>query len=84
MPAKIEFGLSDIDSAVKRVEGLLRAGKAVVIILKFRGREMAHTDLGSALLERFAQACVGISTVEKPSKLEGKSMSLFLSAKATK
>ena len=42
---------------------------------------MTHTDLGAALLERFAEGCAEKGVVEKPAKLEGRDMSMILAAR---
>ena len=55
-----------------------------VIILRFRGREMAHTEIGRDLLNKFAELCTEVSTLDKAAKLEGRNMSIFLSPKAGK
>ena len=39
---------------------------------------MAHTDIGIGVMKRFAEACADVSTVEKPPKLEGRQMLMFL------
>jgi translation initiation factor IF-3 len=43
---------------------------------------MAHTNLGEALLKRFAAECASIAAVDKNPKLEGRNMAMFLSPKA--
>ena len=45
---------------------------------------MAHTDLGRALLERFKDACAEVSSLDKPAKMEGRSMVIFLLPKNAK
>ena len=62
----------------------LKAGNKVKVALRFRGREMAHTELGKASVTRFAEACSKYGVVAKEPKLEGRSMVLFLSAKPLK
>ena len=52
--------------------------------VRFRGREMAHTDIGKDLLVRFAEQCAEVATLDKEPKLEGRSMSIFLSPKTGK
>ena len=49
--------------------------------VRFRGREMAHTDIGQTLLLDFAEKCSEIANLDKQPKLEGRSMSIFLSPK---
>ena len=45
---------------------------------------MAHTDIGRDLLTRFAEQCTEIANLDRPAKLEGRMMSIFLSPKAGK
>jgi translation initiation factor IF-3 len=80
----MKIDVNDFNTKVNHAIKFLQNGDKVKVTVRFRGREMAHTELGAVLLDRFAQVCLGISSLEKPAKLEGRSMSLFLSAKATK
>jgi Translation initiation factor 3 (IF-3) len=52
--------------------------------VRFRGREMAHTNIGEELLTRFAAECSEVGTMDKNPKLEGRFMSMFLSPKGSK
>ena len=54
------------------------------VSVRFRGREMAHTDIGRDLLDRFAAQCAETANLDKPAKLEGRMMSIFLSPKSGK
>lgn len=74
----------DLETKAGHAVQFLKAGARVKVTVRFRGREMAHTDLGRALLSRFAALCESASSVEKQPKLEGRSMSLFLVAKPAK
>ncbi len=59
-------------------------GNRVKVSVRFRGREMAHTDIGRDLLDRFAAQCAETANLDKPAKLEGRMMSIFLSPKSGK
>jgi translation initiation factor IF-3 len=74
----------DFETKAKAVMRFLVDGDKVKVTVRFRGREMAHTELGVGLLKRFAEFCSVCSTVEKMPKLEGRSMSLFLTARPVK
>ena len=50
----------------------------VKVGVRFRGREVTHSSLGRDLLQRFAEICKEYGTVEKPSKLEGRQMIMFM------
>ena len=54
------------------------------VTVRFRGREMAHTEIGLNLLKDFAAQCSAIANMDKPPKLEGRHMSMFLVPKTQK
>ena len=56
----------------------------VNVSVRFRGREMAHTEIGRDLLLKFAEQCADIAAMDKDPKLEGRFMSIVLTAKAAK
>ncbi len=62
----------------------LSDGNRVKVTVRFRGREMAHTDIGKRLLEKFAADCAEVATMDKEPKLDGRHMSMFLSPKQNK
>src|SRR5579884_2396769 len=62
----------------------LKEGNRVKAVVQFRGREIAHTDLGRNLLIRFAQDLSGVGTIESQPKLEGRNAHVLISpVKAT-
>lgn len=62
----------------------LKAGNKVKVSIRFRGREMGHPEIGLNTMNRFAQFCSEYSTVEKPAKLDGRNMLMFLAPKSDK
>jgi translation initiation factor IF-3 len=74
----------DFETKAKAAMRFLESGDKVKVTVRFRGREMAHTELGVGLLKRFAEFCGSCANVEKMPKLEGRSMSLFLTPKPVK
>ena len=74
----------DFDVKASHARRFLQEGNKVKVSVRFRGREMAHTSIGLELQKRFAAACEEYSTVEKPSKLEGRQMLMFLAPKSAK
>ena len=56
----------------------LEKGDRVKVTLRFRGREMAHMASSKHILDDFAEMLADISVIEKPAKLEGRSMQMFL------
>ncbi len=75
---------NDFNTKVKSAQKFLKDGNRVKVSVRFRGREMAHTNLGEKLLLDFAEACAEMATTEKNPKLEGRFMAMFLSPKASK
>ena len=80
----VGIGDHDYDFKLRNAHRFLDDGDKVKVSLRFRGREMAHTDLGRQMLLRFAQDCEEQGTVEKAPKLEGRSMSLVIASKTSK
>lgn len=72
---------NDFNTKLKNGQKFLVGGDRVKVSVRFRGREMAHTDIGEALLKDFAEKCADIATMDKHPKLEGRTMSMFLSPK---
>ena len=75
---------NDLNTKVKSALKFLGDGNRVKVSVRFRGREMAHTNLGEKLLMDFAQSCAEIATMEKNPKLEGRFMAMFLTPKNSK
>ncbi len=80
----VNIDTHDFDTKVNHAIKFLKAGNKVKVSIRFRGREMAHTHLGNGIMDRFAEAISEMGTVEKPAKLEGRQMLMFLAPKAAK
>lgn len=78
----VNIDTHDFDTKVNHAVKFLNGGNKVKVSIRFRGREMAHTHLGNGIMERFAEATAEYGTVEKPAKLEGRQMLMFLAPKA--
>ena len=74
-------GIDVGDFNVKNAQKFLTEGNRVKVSVRFRGREMAHTDIGRKLLDKFAEQCAEVASLDKGAKLEGRNMSMFLSPK---
>lgn len=72
---------NDLNTKVNAARKFLSKGDKVKITLRFRGREMAHMNSSKHILDDFAQALSDICVVEKPPKVEGRSMTMFLTEK---
>ncbi len=80
----LKIDTHDFETKVAHAKRFLEDGNKVKVSVRFRGREMAHPEIGETIMERFAQACQEWGTVEKPAKLEGRQMLMFLAAKTGK
>ena len=76
--------VGDFNTKLKNALKFIADGNRVKVSVRFRGREMAHTDIGRDLLDKFAAQCAETANLDKPAKLEGRMMSIFLSPKAGK
>ena len=74
----------DFDTKVGHARKFLSAGNKTKVSIRFRGREMTHTDLGLTIMAQFAEKCADIASVEQPAKLEGRQMRMFLAPKSAK
>ena len=72
---------NDFNTKLKNGQKFLSDGDRVKVSVRFRGREMAHTEIGAQLLKEFAEKCADIANMDKAPKLEGRNMSMFLSPK---
>ena len=75
---------NDFNTKAKNAQKFLKEGNRVKVSVRFRGREMAHTNIGEKLLMDFAEACAEVSTMEKNPKLDGRFMAMFLAPKNSK
>ena len=76
--------IGDFNTKLKNAQKFIADGNRVKVSVRFRGREMAHTDIGKALLDKFAEQCTEVANLDKGAKLEGRMMSIFLSPKTGK
>ena len=74
----------DFNTKVNNAIKFLKGGDKVKVSIRYRGRELAHPELGNGLIQRFAEQCAEYGVVDKQPKMEGRSLAMFLSAKPTK
>ena len=77
----LNIDTNDFNTKVNRAIKFLEGGDKVKAALRFRGREMAHPELGTQIMQRFTEAVAEHGSVEKMPKLEGRSMVMFISPK---
>ena len=68
----------DFETKVKHAHRFISEGNKVRVVVKFKGREMSHLDIGRDILEKFEQACADVGTVDKRPALEGRFMSMII------
>jgi len=72
---------NDLNTKVNNARKFIINGDKVKVALRFRGREMAHTGSSKVILDTFYAKLEDIAVIEKPAKLEGRNMIMFLSEK---
>ena len=77
----LNIGEHDFATKVGHAVRFLSGGDKVKASIRFRGREMAHASLGNVTMDKFAQALAENAVVEKPAKIEGRSMTMVLAPK---
>ena len=74
----------DFETKKNHAVRFISEGNKVKASIRFRGREMGHPELGQEIMKRFADAMSEVANVEKPAKLEGRTMLMFLAPKPAK
>jgi len=72
---------NDMNTKMNAARKFLEKGDKVKVTLRFRGREMAHMKESKHLLDEFAEALSDVSVIEKPAKVEGRTLTLVLNFK---
>lgn len=73
-----KIGRGDFDTKVRKLNEFIHDGHKVKVTLQFRGREMAHPELGTKILDSVLDVVGGIVKVETQARLEGRNMSMVL------
>ena len=74
----------DFNTKLNNALKFIKHGDKVKVSIRFRGREMGHPEIGLDTMKRFAEACGDAVVIEKPAKLEGRNMLMFLAPKSNK
>ena len=71
----------DFETRVNHAKKFLSEGNKVKAVVRFKGREMSHMELGREVIEKFVEACADCGTTDKKPTLEGRFMSVIVSPK---
>lgn len=74
----VNIDTHDFDTKVAHAQRFVKSGNKVKVSIRFRGREMGHPEIGFDIMKRFAESCSEFASVERPAKLDGKCMLMFL------
>ena len=74
----------DLDTKLRKAREFLESGDKVQLQMRFRGREVAHVDLGRRRLREFAAELEAVCKVERNPSMEGRQMTMILAPRATK
>ena len=72
---------NDLNTKISAARKFLEKGDRVKVTIRFRGRELAHMNDNKYILDDFAEALSDVATVEKPAKVEGRTLTMFLTEK---
>lgn len=77
----LNIDIHDFNTKVNHAARFIKGGDKVKVSIRFRGRELGHPEIGTETMARFAEACTEFASVEKPAKMEGRNMLMFLAPK---
>ena len=72
----------DFETKLNHALKFLNQGHKVKVSVKFKGREMAHTEIGLEVIKKFGEACTEIGVIEKQPALDGRQMLMFIAPKS--
>ncbi|MCR4580773.1 MAG: translation initiation factor IF-3 [Treponema sp.] len=79
-----KIGSGDLDTKAKHIQEFLDEGDKVKVTIRFRGRELAHTELGYDVLNEVLKRLTSAYNIDKPAAMDGRNMSMTISSKAAK
>lgn len=79
-----KIDVHDFETKANHAKRFLTAGNRVKCSIRLRGREMGHPEIGYEVMTKFAEYCADFGTVDKPAKLEGRTILMFLVPKQGK
>ena len=72
---------NDLNTKMNHARKFLKNGDKVKVAVRFRGRELAHMSVGKEILDQFAEKLSDVAVIDKPAKVEGRNMVMFLTEK---
>jgi translation initiation factor IF-3 len=79
-----KIGSGDLDTKAKHIQEFLDEGDKVKVTIRFRGRELAHTELGYDVLNEVLKRLTSAYNIDKPAAMDGRNMSMTISSKVAK
>ena len=76
----LNIDVADFNTKARQASQFLKNGNKVKVSIRFRGREMGPPEI----MNRFAEACAEVAAVERPAKMDGRHMLMFLAPKTAK
>ncbi len=76
-----KIGEHDVETKIKKAKQFLEDGDKVQLNMMFRGREMAHIEVGKQVLLQFAESLADVSKLERGAKMEGRKLTMLLTSK---
>ena len=77
----VTIDVHDKNVKLKRTLKWLEEGNKVKVAIRFRGRQLAHMDLGKKVIDDFVAECAEVGQIEKPAKLEGRTLTVIIAPK---
>ena len=74
----------DFETKARNAQKFLAAGNKVRVVMRFRGREMSHMAIGREIIDKFAEICSDVGTVDKKHSVDGRIMSMVVTPINTK
>ena len=74
----------DLEIKANNAKKFVKNGDKVKVTIRFRGRELGHPEIGTEIMQKFADFCAEEAAIEKPAKMEGRNMYMFLGPKPAK
>lgn len=77
----LKIGTGDLDIKLRKIREFLAAGHKVRIQILYRGREMAHKEIGYAMVDRIVALLEDVATLEQPPQMAGRNLSIVIRSK---